>query len=654
MSLTTPEFRSMLESVPDAVVIVDGAGEIVLVNAQTERIFGYPREELLGKPLAILVPESHDDEVRLTARVLGGERVDQFETVLRRKDGSLLEMALTISALRDERGGVIGASTTARDITERKRMEQELRESRETALEASRLKSEFVANMSHEIRTPLNGVVCMSELLLDTELESDQREYAEVALASAEALMRVINDILDFSKIEAGKLEILDGDYSIESAVCEVCQLLAVKAHEKKIELAVSIGHEVPPVTQGDTNCVRQVLVNLVGNAIKFTSNGEVVVRVGVERDGRGAERLRVEVVDTGIGIERGRLPQLFQPFSEAGATTTRKHGGTGLGLCITKQLVEMMGGEIDARSAPGKGSTFSFTLPCERGTSSPDTELSAKDLIGTRLLIVDDNATNREILEQQAVHRGLTADNADGGQAALALLWRAASAGQPYDVAVIDMDMPDMDGLELARAIKSDPRIGATRLIMLSSSPVRSSEARAAGIEAELAKPVRQARLYEQLVASIARETRTLQPKPQPHTNQPTPASARLALVAEDNEINQFAATQVLRKLGFNVELARNGREAVEMTGQKNYAVVLMDCQMPEMDGYDATRTIRAREANARHTPIIAMTAHTLEGDREKCLEAGMDDYIAKPLRLDYVAKVCDRLAERDAPQAA
>jgi two-component system sensor histidine kinase/response regulator len=642
----------------DLMMIANDAGRFVRVNPAFERLLGYSPQELIGQPFTDFI---HPDDLeptlqRYTEQTEGG-KLNNFENQYRHNDGSYRWVLWSATATED---GLIYA--TGRDVTERREMEEALRATREQALEASRLKSEFVANMSHEIRTPLNGVVCMSELLLETELKRDQREYAEVALTSAEALMRVINDILDFSKIEAGRLDILHEDYSVETTVNEVCEIVGGKAHEKKLELAVSISPEVPPIVRGDSNRVRQVLVNLLGNAVKFTTDGEIVVRVGVERIPHAIDRLRLEVTDTGIGIERDKLAGLFLPFSQGDATMTRKYGGSGLGLSIAKQLVDLMGGELAVESAAGEGSTFWFTLPCEPGTAV-DPERLVKDLTGTRVLVVDDNATNREIVEQQAAHWGLIPDSADGARQALELMNRATVAGRPYEIAVIDMHMPGMDGMELAQAIKGNPRLRSTRLIMLSSSPVSASEARAAGIEAELAKPVRQSRLYNQLVASMQREPRRSFPKPEPQPDTDTvevaSSTLRQVLVAEDNEINQFAATQVLRKLGFTVEIAVNGREAIEMTAHKDYIAVFMDCQMPEVDGYAATATIRRREGDHRHTPIIAMTAHTMGGDREKCLAAGMDDYIAKPLRLDTVADVCaqfgpGRVTDAQAPSTS
>ena len=769
---TRRRLAAIVESSDDAIIAVDLHGTITSWNAGAQRLYGYSAAEVHSKPMSILAPTDRSHEISdLLATIATGESVRAFETVRLRKDGSLIDVSLTLSGVRDTAGRVTSASTiardisdrkraetalaqvradidrffalsadmmgiadadgrmirvnpsfqrilgftppelmamplsefihpddrtaisetaagqvagrdiggvearcrcrdgsyrwllwsrmvgqdglvfiTARDVTERRQMDEDLHASRELALEASRLKSEFVANMSHEIRTPLNGVVCMSELLLDTDLDDEQREYAQVAVTSAEALMLVINDILDFSKITAGKLDVVHEDYSLEAAVNDVCAIVGQRAGEKDVELAVSIGEDVPAAVIGDGNRVRQVLVNLLGNAVKFTAQGEIVVDVAVEEQGNGTERLRVEVADTGIGIETDEVPDLFQSFSQADATTTRRYGGTGLGLSIAKQLVELMGGEIGVRSTPGVGSTFWFTLPCVRGTVAV-AEQPLIDLTGTRLLIVDDNATNRGIVERQSARWGVIPDSADGGRAALRLLQRAADVGRPYQVAVIDMHMPGMDGLDLVRTIKANPRLRSTRLIMLSSAFVGTTEARAAGVDASLAKPVGQARLRDQLVASLERVARPadLAPRPKPAPGLPpsrsSSASVHHVLLAEDDEINQVVATRLLRKLGYEVEIANNGREAIEMTSHKDYAIVFMDCQMPEIDGYTATATIRHREADDRHTPIIAMTAHTMDGDREKCLASGMDNYLVKPLRRAILEKICDQL---------
>jgi PAS domain S-box-containing protein len=623
----------------DVMVILDADGKFVRVNPAMQRALGLNVDEIVGHRFVdFLHPDDRQASIdRYSERISGSQVPSGFENRYRCGDGSYRWLRWSSSPPKN---GLV--YTTARDLTEARLIEEELRASQAQALDASRLKSEFVANMSHEIRTPLNGVVCMSELLLDTSLSDEQREYASVGLASAEALMRVINDILDFSKIEAGKLEILDEEFSIEAAADDVCQILGMKAHEKGVELVVSVDAEVPAAVRGDGNRVRQMLINLVGNAIKFTPKGEVVVQVEVGRAGDGTEVLRVEVADTGIGIEADLLAELFTPFSQADTTTSRRYGGTGLGLSITKQLAELMGGEIDVQSTPGTGSMFWFTLPCVRATAV-HAGASVLDLAGSRVLVVDDNASIRRIAERQLASRGLIPDSAGDGRAALELMHHAADEGRPYEVAVIDMRMPGMDGLELARTIKATPRLRGARLILLSGAHVRARDAKAAGIDAVLTKPVRQSMLCNQLVNSLSRA-----PKPQQPQSEPAPAPIAhvgRVLVAEDNEINQIAARRLLQKFGFSVDIARNGREAIEASRRAEYAAVFMDCQMPEIDGYAATDVIRRREGGHRHMPIIAMTAHTMEGDRDKCLAAGMDDYIAKPLRFANVESVLARI---------
>jgi len=617
-------------------------GRVLRLNRAFAEMLGSSVEGLLAdRDLTKFThPEDRSlDEAELRSLLSGEADVSQWEKRYTRSDGRIVWAEVSVSLLRREDGSPRHLVSQVEDISSRKQMEIELRDSRERALEASRLKSEFVANMSHEIRTPLNGVVCMSELLLDSTLSAEQREYAQIAMTSAEALMRVINDILDFSKIEAGKLDILDEDFSIEAALADVCEIVGINAHEKGLELAIAIEEDVPNVVRGDANRVKQVLLNLLGNAVKFTARGEVIARVGVQPTDAHGDELRFEVSDTGIGIDETSRAQLFQPFSQADPTTTRKYGGSGLGLCIAKQLVELMGGEIGARSAPGKGSTFWFTTPCRRGTATA-AERPVRDLTGTRVLVVDDNATNCQILERQLALWGMIPQSTNKGPSALQLLADAATTGRPFEAAVIDMRMPTMDGLQLARAIKASPRLRATRLILLSSSIVSTRDARLAGIDAVLAKPARQSQLFDQLATSLAHATGSRQPQSQPERRIASTRTGRV-LVAEDNEINQIAARRVLQKLGFAVDIADNGRVAIEMTARNKYAAVFMDCQMPEVDGYTAAEAIRRRESIGDRTPIIAMTAHTMQGDREKCLAAGMDDYIAKPLRVAEFERV-------------
>ncbi|MGH2889357.1 MAG: response regulator, partial [Solirubrobacteraceae bacterium] len=564
-----------------------------------------------------------------------------YETTRLTKDGERVDVSISVSPLYGADGSAVGASVVARDVSQRKQMEDDLRASRERALETSRLKSEFVANMSHEIRTPLNGVVSMAELLLDTELSTEQREYAQVAMTSAEALMRVISDILDFSKIEAGKLDIVAEDFALRQAIDEVLEIVGARAVERGLTLDAVVDPDVAEMVRTDGSRVRQVLLNLLSNAVKFTSEGRVTVSVGID----GAGRMRFEVADTGIGIAPERLDDLFQPFSQGDATTTRRYGGTGLGLCISKQLVELMGGEIGCDSAPGEGARFWFTLPHEPGTG-PESKPGGADLTGTRVLVVDHVASERRALEECLASWGISPDSALDGPAALRLLRRAAQTGRPYEAALIELHLPGMGGLELARLITAEPALRSTRLIAIGSSDAGSPPARAAGIDSELATPVRPSRLYNELLRGLRRRATATELPAATELHNEALGRPRV-LVAEDNEVNQFAAVRLLSALGLEVDVAANGAEAIALTERADYAAVFMDCQMPGVDGYVATRAIRDREGNARHTPIIAVTAHALRGDRQRCLDAGMDDYVAKPLRLGTLQELIRRIPE-------
>jgi PAS domain S-box-containing protein len=674
---------ALLDAAPDASVIVDKAGRIARVNAQTERLFGYAREELLGRPVELLLPERfRRGHVRHRASYQAAPRARPMgmglDLYARRKDGSEVPVEVSLSPLQTAEGTLV--ISAIRDITARKQAEQalertnrQLARANEELARASRVKSAFLATMSHEIRTPMNGVIGMMDLLLDTTLTPEQHEYAETVRASGEALLTLLNDILDFSKIEAGRLDLEVTDCDVRRIVEDVVDLFAAQARDRGLELASLVYQDVPPVLRGDPGRLRQVLTNLIGNAIKFTEQGEVVVRATLAEQTDEAALVRFAVTDTGIGMTPEEQTQLFQPFSQADSSTTRKYGGTGLGLAISKRLVELMSGEIGVESALGQGSTFWFTARLSRPTTSSLAAPAAADLRGKRVLVVDDNATTCQIVHDQIMSWGMLNGMAADAQSALTTLREAQRGGTPYDVAIVDLDMPDMDGLELARAIRANPALAAIKLVLLVSTrlcePSDDEAAWQADIDAFLTKPVRQSPLYNSLVMVLSGSVGQHIPATDVAANggaRPHTASVGEAhvgdvhirgrvLVVEDNVVNQRVAVRMLEKQGYRADAAANGREAVEMLTQIPYDLVLMDCQMPVMDGYAATAEIRRREreqgAVAGRTPIIAMTASALNGDAEKCLAAGMDDYLAKPVNVQRLEAVLARWSAQAEP---
>jgi two-component system, sensor histidine kinase and response regulator len=669
--------HALMDNVPDRIYFKDANSRFLRLNKSLAEAFGLSApSEAVGKSDFDFFTEEHarqafEDEQQL---VRGGPPVVGLEEKETWPGGRQTWASTTKMPLRAPDGRIVGTFGISRDITARKKAEEELRRAKEAAEAANRAKSEFLANMSHEIRTPMNGILGMTELALDTELTAEQRDYLQMVKSSADSLLTILNDILDFSKIEARKLHLEPIKFNLRDCLGDTVRALAVRAQEKGLELACHIRPEVPEMVTGDPGRLRQVLVNLIGNAIKFTEQGEVVVTVTVQlqiADCRMQNEektaitspsssnlqsaicnLQFEVRDTGIGIPAEKLRLVFEPFAQADSSTTRRFGGTGLGLTISAQLVNMMGGEIAVESAPGVGSTFRFTVRFELPTASVGEAAPVRpvEMRGLRVLVVDDNATNRRILEEVLTNWQMQPSLYAEAPRALEELRRAAGAGEPYPLVLLDAHMPDMDGFTLAEHVQGSPHLVGTTLVMLTSAGQAGDVARCRelGISASLMKPVKQS----DLLATILTALDSARHQPLAPAEVPVP-SARLGLhilLAEDNVVNQKLAVRLLEKQGHQVTVVGTGREAVRalapQTGVCPYQLVLMDVQMPEMDGLEATAAIRAREQDSGgHVPILAMTAHAMKGDREQCLAAGMDGYLSKPIQPAELFAFIDRL---------
>ncbi len=641
----------------DAVVQMDAAEIITGWNTQAEEIFGWKQEEAIGQMLSetIIPPQYREAHIRgMKHFLVSGEGPvlnKRIEISALHRDGHEFPIELSITPLKI--ADKYEFSAFIRDITERKQAGSALMLAKDAAEQANQVKSAFLANMSHEIRTPLNGIIGMTELALDTELNAEQREYIGLVKVSADALLLIVNDILDFSKIEAGHLEIENIEFSLEQMLQGTMKSLAVRAHQKGLELLLHVAPDVPDRLISDPGRLRQVLVNLVGNAIKFTQTGEIEVAVyRTDAPTQTQTELRFSVRDTGIGIAHEKFKAIFDSFSQADTSTTRQYGGTGLGLTISAQLVSLMGGHIGVESELGQGSTFYFTLSLATGSNDAYSNYqSTARLNGLPVLIADDNASNRSLLVDMLLNWQMLPTAVASGEQALQELARASASATPYALAILDVEMPVMDGFELAQRILAQPKYGAASVMMLTSEDQRgqATRCRELGIASYLMKPILPSELLNAIMAALGQASQSSTPGSTRHSLRENRRKLNL-LLAEDNVVNQTLAVRLLQKLGHSVTVANNGLEAVEHWQAGRFDAILMDVDMPVMNGYEATERIRAIEKTSQglvpaHTPIVAMTAHAMRGARELCLSHGMDAYLAKPIATEALWRELDGL---------
>lgn len=644
--------QSILDSCSDAVIVADSSGAIILRNpvavhdntANPVTVLDEKYSQLRGLYKNDRKTLFKTDELPL-ARALRGESANGLEMYICPPDGGEPRWVLAaggplINKKDERRGGVV----FLRDITERKKLEQDLYEAKVVAQAANQAKSEFLANMSHEIRTPMNGIIGMTDLVLETDLSQEQREFLGMVKSSADSLLLLLNDILDFSKIEAGKLDFETIDFRLRDTLDDTLKTLGVQAQKKGLELACSVLHDVPDGLRGDPTRFRQIVVNLLGNAVKFTSQGEVVILVQTQDVSEEEVVLHFAVRDTGVGIPLEKQQVVFEAFTQTDSSTTRKYGGSGLGLAISSRLINRLGGKIWVESQPGRGSTFHFTarFQLQKLSSRRYAPLAAEALRGTPVLVVDDNATNRRILQEMLLAWKMKPESTESGSEAINILKRADAEGSPFSLILLDAQMPDMDGFSTVKRIKQDERLAKSAVIMLTSAGFRGDSARCRelGIDGYLTKPIKRSDLLEAIKLVLGSETGHEASTSLVTLHSLREQRARLKiLLAEDNRVNQVLAVRLLEKRGHEVTVAGNGLEALEALDQQVFDLVLMDIQMPEMDGFEATAAIRKGEMKSgKHIPIVAMTAHAMAGDRERCLEGGMDDYITKPIRLELL----------------
>ena len=665
-----------IEAISEGIVVADAEAKIQHVNPAFTQMTGYSTAETVGRTLRLLESGRHDAAFyQRIETALHGQGEWRGEIWHRRKDGEIYPQFMVINAINGGNGQAVGYVAILADITEYKHAREALRQARDAALEASRLKSEFLANMSHEIRTPMNGILGMTELALRTALTVEQRSYLTLAKSSGEALLEIINDILDFSKIEAGRLELEQAPLLLRETIGSATKPLALRAHQKGLELSCHIMREVPEALIGDPVRLRQIVANLVGNALKFTEQGEVVLRIELERQGPAGDStsnrssricgLHCSVTDTGIGISPEKQRMIFQPFVQADGSTTREYGGTGLGLTICARLVERMGGRIWVESQPGKGSTFHFTaqfgLQDDDGVREAKDALTLEGLAGLSVLGVDDSATSRTILEEWLTCWQMRPTMAANAGAALAILDRTRGSGQPFDLLILDAQMPEMDGFSLAATIQQQGEERVPTILMLNSidQPGDIARCRDLGVSTYVVKPVTPSELWDAMMMALGKEELATKVATKPGKGQNgegSPISVigrrRRILLAEDNPVNQLLAVRLLEKEGYSVSVAGTGLQALAALEQEPFDLILMDVQMPEMDGFEATAAIRTLEqVSGRHIPIVALTAHAIKGDRERCLTAGMDEYLSKPLQAEALFSMIARIMKEKSP---